>query len=137
MNISMKSSMLSNPNEALSQNAFSLVPQLFSMNAASGGLKAALKMDGSNGSIRLCWFTRFIQVEMGCKSARACLDNKMQNFVGPWREQQCRPWKWTKGPSVCRQCCNDSPDCAKNIVQQKDGQGPLNPDRWLQSLVSD
>ena len=43
--------MLSNPNEALSQNAFSLVPLLYSMNAASGGLKAALKMEGSNDII--------------------------------------------------------------------------------------
>ena len=43
--------MLSDFNEALSQNAFSLVPLLFSMNAASGGLKPALKMDGSNGKL--------------------------------------------------------------------------------------
>ena len=52
VNIPMKSSMLSNFNEALSQNAFSLVPLLFSMNAASSGLKQALKMDGSNGMIQ-------------------------------------------------------------------------------------
>ena len=49
----MKSSMLSNPNEALSQNAFPLVAQVFSMNAASGGLKSALKMIESNGKFKL------------------------------------------------------------------------------------
>ena len=41
--------MLSRLTAALNQNASSLVPQLFYMNVASGGMKASLKMDGSNG----------------------------------------------------------------------------------------
>ena len=37
---------------ALNQNASSLVPQFLNMNVASGGIKASLKMDGSNGISR-------------------------------------------------------------------------------------
>ena len=51
INIPINSPMLGHLNAALRKNAFSLVPQSFSINAASGGLKAALKMDRSNGMI--------------------------------------------------------------------------------------
>ncbi|CAG5113777.1 Oidioi.mRNA.OKI2018_I69.chr2.g7867.t1.cds [Oikopleura dioica] len=76
------------------------------------------------------------QICMGCKSRRACLDNKKQNARGRWRNHQCRPepW-WKKAPSVCRQCCNDSDNCARDFVLLNDGFGPFDQSEWNEDLL--
>ena len=51
---------------------------------------------------------------MGCKSLDACKNNRLQNFSNRWHPQ-CRPDK-KRGPSVCRQCCDKSPDCGQKIM---------------------
>ena len=73
---------------------------------------------------------------MGCKSPVACNDNKSQNFKGKWAERQCKPWGWFKrGPSVCRQCCNNSDSCAKDFVDENDGQGTFTVNGWNNNLL--
>lgn len=55
---------------------------------------------------------------MGCKSWDACKNNRQQNFGNRWPNNdsnQCRPSK-ARGPSVCRQCCDTSPDCGNKII---------------------
>merc|ERR1719337_265837 len=64
------------------------------------------------------------QLCTGCKDETACMDNKAENFVGPWSQNhQCRPdyrlqRLGRRGPqqSVCRQCfasCDPSVDDTK------------------------
>ncbi|CAG5110706.1 Oidioi.mRNA.OKI2018_I69.chr2.g5081.t1.cds [Oikopleura dioica] len=50
-------------------------------------------------------------VKMGCKALDACLANKSQNFRGRFAEHQCKPRKWQKATSVCRQCCDSGKNC--------------------------
>jgi len=74
---------------------------------------------------------------MGCKSRRACSDNMKQNFKGKWADRQCKPWAWyTKGPSVCRQCCNTDDSCADDFVRQNDGDGPYTTNEWKEDLMT-
>ena len=75
---------------------------------------------------------------MGCKQRRACEANQKQNFKGTWDEWQCRPWKWWKsGPSVCRQCCDATDDCARDFVRPNGGNGPIwNHLDWNEKLLT-
>ena len=74
---------------------------------------------------------------MGCKSRRACADNKAQNFVGAWSDRQCKPWKWyKKGPSVCRQCCNSDDECARDFANLNNGDGPYTKAEWEEDLMT-
>jgi len=65
------------------------------------------------------------RVRMECKEHRACDNNYRFNFIkGPAEkhlDDQCKP---NEPNSVCRQCCDFTPDCGINLVLQNGGQGP-------------
>jgi len=86
---------------------------------------------------------RMESVSTGCKWRRACLDNTRQNFINdPYKHQhQCKPAKWHlrngKGPSVCRQCCNDDKLCGLEWIERNKGKGPFNKPIWRKNYIVD
>jgi len=77
---------------------------------------------------------------MGCKQHRACDNNMRNNFwVGPntfHGDDQCRPGATGLGTqSVCRQCCDDTRDCALDLTAENGGEGP-NRAGWHADLAA-
>jgi len=71
---------------------------------------------------------------MGCKQHLACDNNMKRNFVESEDIKQCKPGD-TSGKSVCRQCCDGSPDCALNLAALNVGLGPLTEEEWSADLA--
>jgi len=59
---------------------------------------------------------KYSQVQMGCKSAEACTNERNQNFHGNRPgNYQCK-FDENRGPSVCRQCCKNKNLCTGQNV---------------------
>ena len=83
----------------------------FTCSASSFSICAAAGSSKTCGRNQVCMLElrkrnqKVIQVHMGCKQRNDCLVQQSQNFMhNNWRYNQCRPTA-TRGPSVCRACC--------------------------------
>lgn len=71
---------------------------------------------------------------MGCKQHLACDNNMQRNFVDSDEVKQCQP-SAESAKSVCRQCCDQSDDCALQLAALNSGQGPLTEAEWIADLT--